>query len=134
MHVLFDESNSLSKNDAHEEDFELGLAKKDLVFIHEKGKSHSEGSGPQPGSKEEGHNDKQTGGTVAEPCLQQNKNSNSGTGPGTDPAPSSSESQTIEDSVAMNPPIPRAWKPHRSHPLDQILTDLNSGGANKIQA
>ena len=30
MHVLFDESNSLSENDAQEEDFELSLAKKGL--------------------------------------------------------------------------------------------------------
>ena len=102
------------------------MRKKDLGFIHEKGKSHSEGSGPEPSSKEEGHDDKQTRGTVAEPCLQQNQNSNSETGPRTDPAPNSSESQTIEDRVAMNSPIPRAWKSHRSHPLDQILTDLNS--------
>jgi len=25
----------------------------------------------------------------------------------------------------MDSPAPRAWKHHRSHPLDQILTDLN---------
>jgi len=47
VHVLFDESNSLNENDAQEADFELGLAKKDLGFIHEKGKSHSEGLGPE---------------------------------------------------------------------------------------
>jgi len=113
VHILFDESNSLSENDAQEEDFELGLAKEDLGSMHGKGKNHSGGSGPEPGSKEEGHDDKQTGGIVAKPCLQQNQNSNpetgskitvqtgtstnSGTGPSTDPAPSSSESQTIED-------------------------------------
>jgi len=27
----------------------------------------------------------------------------------------------------MDSPAPRAWKHYRSHPLDQILTDLNSG-------
>ena len=99
--------------------------------------------GLKPGSKEEGHDDKQTGGTVIEPCLEQNQNSNPETGskttvqtgtstnsrigPRTDLAPSSSESQTIEESVAMNPPVPRERKDYRSHPLDKILTDLNFG-------
>jgi len=32
VHMLFDESNSLVKNDAQDEDFELGLAKKDLFL------------------------------------------------------------------------------------------------------
>jgi len=36
VHVLFDESNSLVENDAQDEDFELGLAKKDLLSTHEK--------------------------------------------------------------------------------------------------
>jgi len=54
LHVLFDKSNSLSENDAQEEDFELGLAKKELGSMHEKGKSHSEGSEPEPGLKKKG--------------------------------------------------------------------------------
>ena len=29
--------------------------------------------------------------------------------------------------MAMDSPAPRAWKHHKSHHLDQILTDLNSG-------
>jgi len=71
VHVLFDKSNSLSENDAQEEDFELGFAKKELGSMHEKGKSHSEGSEPEPGLKKKGTmTDKQTGKTVAEPCLQ----------------------------------------------------------------
>jgi len=33
--MLFDEYNSLVENDAQDEDFELGLARKDLVLMHE---------------------------------------------------------------------------------------------------
>ena len=80
VHVLFDESNSLVENDAQDEDVELGLAKKYLLLTHEEGKNPQEGSGPEPGSKEEGHGDKQAGGTVIEPCLKQNLNSNPETG------------------------------------------------------
>ena len=29
--------------------------------------------------------------------------------------------------MAMDSLAPRAWKHYRSHPLDQILSDLNSG-------
>ena len=36
VHVLFDETNSLIENDAQDEEFELGLARKDLLLIHEK--------------------------------------------------------------------------------------------------
>ena len=143
VHVLFDESNSLIKNDAQEEDFELGLAKRDLVSMHEKGKNHSERSGSEPVPRDVGHGDKQIGGTVTEPCLQQDQNTNpetvfrtdvqigtstdSGIGPRIDPALSSSKGQVIEESVTIDQPVSRAWKHSRSHPIDQILTDLNSG-------
>ena len=40
VHVLFDEFNSLVKNDAHDEDFMLGLAKKDLLPTQDEGKNH----------------------------------------------------------------------------------------------
>jgi len=36
VHVLFDETNSLIENDAQDEEFELRLARKDLLLIHEK--------------------------------------------------------------------------------------------------
>ena len=41
--VLFDETNSLIENDAQDEEFVLGLARKDLLLIHEKGKSPMDG-------------------------------------------------------------------------------------------
>ena len=45
MHVLIDETNSLIENDAQDKEFELDLARKDLVLMHE-GKCSEEGSGP----------------------------------------------------------------------------------------
>jgi len=78
--VLFDETNLLNENDAQDKDFELDLTKKDVLLMHEKGKCSEEGSGPEPGSKEEGHGDKQTRGIVVEPCLKQNLNCNPETG------------------------------------------------------
>ena len=39
MHVPFDESNSLVENDAQDEDFVLGLAKKDLLPTHKESKN-----------------------------------------------------------------------------------------------
>jgi len=53
VHVLFDESNSLSENDAQDEDFELGLVKKDCLPNHEEGKNPQEGSSTGPDSKVE---------------------------------------------------------------------------------
>jgi len=45
----------------------------------------------------------------------------------TAPEQCSIENRAREESVAMDSPAPRAWKHYRSYPLDQILTDLNSG-------
>ena len=46
VHVLFDETNSRVEIDAQDDDFELGLAKKDLLLSKEEGKNPEEGSGP----------------------------------------------------------------------------------------
>ena len=54
MHVLFDETNPLNKKDAQDEDFKLGLARKDLLFMHEKGNCSEEGSGPAAVPSEDG--------------------------------------------------------------------------------
>ena len=48
MHVLFDESNSLSENDVQDEDFELGLTKKDCLSNHEQGKNCLLYTSPSP--------------------------------------------------------------------------------------
>jgi len=52
VHVLFDETNSLFESDPQDEEYELGLVRRDLVLIqnsmHEKGK-FPEGE-PSPGA------------------------------------------------------------------------------------
>jgi len=45
--VLFDESNSLVENDARDENFELGLAKKDLLLTHKEGENLQVRSGTE---------------------------------------------------------------------------------------
>jgi len=143
VHVLFDESNPLVENDAQDNDFELGFAKKHLLLTHEEGKNSQEGSGTEPISKEEGQGFKQIGGTTRKSCLEQDKDNipetgvktvlqtgartSLETGARTAPKHGSLENQAREESVAMDSPAPRTWKHYRSHPLDQILSDLNSG-------
>ena len=83
MHVLFDETNSLIENDAQDEEFELGLVRKDLLLIHEEGKSPMNGSGPGAVSSEGGQGLNQSGGNTAEPSLKQNQSNFSRTGSGT---------------------------------------------------
>ena len=70
VHVLFDETNSLIENDAQDEEFELGLAKKDLLLIHEKGKSPENGSWPGAVPLEGGQGVNQSGGSEAELGLK----------------------------------------------------------------
>jgi len=70
VHVLFDESNSLIENDVQDEDFELGLTKKDCSPNQEKGKNPQEGSGTGPDSNPDQQVSEQTGGISAEPYLQ----------------------------------------------------------------
>ena len=70
--MLFHETNSLVENDAQDEEYELGLARKDLLLIHEKGKSHMNGSGPGAVSSEGGEGLNQLGGSTIEPSLKQN--------------------------------------------------------------
>jgi len=52
VHVLFNESNSLIKNDAQDEHFKLGLVKKDFLPTCEESKNLQEESGTGPVSKE----------------------------------------------------------------------------------
>ena len=62
VHVLIDETNSLIENDAQDEEFELGRVRKDLLLIHEKGKSPMNGSGPGAVSSKDGQGLNQSGG------------------------------------------------------------------------
>jgi len=103
VHVLFDESNSLVENDAQDENFEVGLAKKDFLPTHDEGKNHPEGSGTGPVSKKEGQDDKQAGGTAAEPCLEQNLEIR----PGTILQTGAGASSEIAGRIALNSAL---WK------------------------
>jgi len=65
VHVLFDETNSLVEIDEQDDDFELGLAKKDLLLTQEEGKNPEEGLGPGDVSVKEGQGLDQTGGSTS---------------------------------------------------------------------
>jgi len=45
----------------------------------------------------------------------------------TDPEPVSPSIQRRVESVSIDQLIPRPWKHQNSHPLDQILSDINIG-------
>ena len=82
---------------------------------------------------------KQTMGSIAEPSLEQNQpntpetDSKTGSGTGfrssseTVSEPVSPNIQARVESVSVDPLTPRPWKHQSSHPLDQILSDLNTG-------
>jgi len=70
VHVLFDETNFLIDNDAQDKEFELGLARKDLLLIHEKGKSPINELGLGAVSLEGGQGLNQSGGSAVEPSLE----------------------------------------------------------------
>ena len=72
VHVPFDETNSLVEIDAQDDDFELGLAKKDLLLTHEEGKYPEKGLGPGTVSVESGQGLNQIGGSTVESSLEQN--------------------------------------------------------------
>ena len=65
--MLFDETSSLVDIDAQDDDFELGLAKKDLVLTKEEGKNPEEGSRPGDVSVKEGQGLDQTGEALPNP-------------------------------------------------------------------
>jgi len=107
--------------------------------IHEKGKS-PEGA-PSPGSNtlEGGEGLNQSGGSIVEPNLEQNRLKSRRIGLETGsrtsletssragPEPISPSIPARVESVAMDPLIPLPWKHQSSHPLDQILSDINTG-------
>jgi len=73
VHVLFDETNSRVEINAQDDDFELGLAKKNLLLTHEEGKYLEEGSGPGAVSMDGGQGLNQIRGSTAEASLEQNQ-------------------------------------------------------------
>jgi len=81
--VLFDETDSLFEIDAHDDDFELGLAKKNLLLTHKEGKYPADGSGPRAVSFEGGQGLNQIGESTVEPSLEQKQPTTPKTGSGT---------------------------------------------------
>jgi len=96
---------------------------------HEEGKNPQEGSGIEPDSKAERQVSKQTGETSAEPCLAQKTTDSpeSGARTGRETRPSSVSKLGSPNNQAEDRSVLRSWKHQKSHPLDQILSDLNSG-------
>ena len=70
-YVLFDETNSMVEHDAHEEELELGLVRKDLSLaqssIVDKGKAPKGEPSPKIDNLEGGQGANQSGGSIAEP-------------------------------------------------------------------
>jgi len=143
VHVLFDKTNSLVEIDAQDDDFELDLAKKNLLLTHDEGKYPKDGSGPGAVSLKSGLGLNQTGKSAAEPSLEQNQpntpeissrtgsgigfRTSSGIGSRRVPKPVSPSIQARVESMYVDPLTPRPWKHQSSHPLDQISSDLNTG-------
>jgi len=65
VHVLFDKSHSLIEDVAQDDDFKLGLTRKEFLPTQEESKNSQEGSGTGLDSKVEGQRSEQTGGTTA---------------------------------------------------------------------
>jgi len=136
--VVFDETNSLVEITAQDDDFKLGLVKKDLLLPHEEGKDPKNGIGPGVVSEEGGQGLKQTGGITAKPFLEKNKPNIpetstrivSGTGFKTG---SETGLRTVTEPVLPSTPARvksmsvDPWKYQRLHPLDQILSNINTG-------
>jgi len=105
VHVLFNETNSLNENDAQDEDFELGLARIDLLLKYEKDKSPMNRSGPGVISSEGGQGLNQSGGSTVEPSLEQNQSNiprtDSGTGYKTGPETGSRTGSEIGSTTGL---------------------------------
>ena len=91
------------------------------------------GSGTGPNSKAEKQGSEQTGGTSVDPCLEQKTIDSLELGARTDAeiGPVTVSEPGSPNNQAEDRPVHRSWKHHKSHPLDQILTDLNSGVQTK---
>ena len=68
VHVLFDESNSLNENDAQEEDFDLGLVRKETLSLEAQGKNTLEQTDSEAAPENSRLSNSQTGGNTPEPC------------------------------------------------------------------
>jgi len=119
------------------------------LLTHKEGKYPEEGSGPGAISVESGQGLNQTGGSTIEPSLEQNQPitpetgfrtgsrtgsiTGSGIGFRIAPEPVSPSIQARVKSVSVDPLPPRPSKHQSLHPLDQILSDLNTGVQTRSQ-
>ena len=78
---------------------------------HEQGKNPQEGSGTGPDSNTDQQASDQTGGTSAEPCLQQRSTENpeSGARPGTGTGPVTVSEPGSPQNQAEERPVLRSW-------------------------
>jgi len=138
VQVSFDETNPLIEHDIHDEEFKNGLVRKDLSLTQnsmvDNGKSLEGGTTPGSGNMKGGQGTNQSGGSIAEPDLGQNRPTQPdpfrtvvGIGTKTNPRPISSSVQERLENVFAARFTPRAWKHQSSHPLDQIISDINTG-------
>jgi len=110
-----------------------------LLLTHEEGKYPEDRPRPGAVSLKSGQGLNQTGGSTTEPSLEQNQpitpetdsrtgfKIGSGTSPKIVPEPVLPSIQARVESVSVDPLTPRPWKHQSSHPLHQILSDLNTG-------
>jgi len=74
VHMLFDETNSLFESDAQDEEYELGLVRRDLLLtqnsMHEKGKSPEGEPRSRVDILECGQGLNESRGSIAEPDLE----------------------------------------------------------------
>jgi len=118
-YVLFEETNSVVGHDTQEEEFELGLVRKDLSLsqssIVDKGKAPKGEPSPRTNNLEGGQGANQSGESITEP--EQNwptqphySPTDIGTGTRVVPEPVLPSTQERLVSVSVDSSIPRPWK------------------------
>ena len=117
VHALFNETNSLIEHDTQEKELELGLVRKDFsltqISMVDNGKAPEGETSPESDSVESGQGANQSGGSIAEPDLEQNRptqptpsQTDVGTGSRTDLEPISSSIQGRLENISVDPFIP----------------------------
>jgi len=146
VHVLLDETNSLFENDAQDDEYELGLVRKGLLLTQnsmlDKGKFPEGELSLRADILEGGQGVNQSGGSIAEPIWNRSGPLNPilpkwigeqapkqawDTASRTSPEPVSPSIPARVKSVSVDLLTPRPWNHQSSHPLDQILADINTG-------
>jgi len=144
VHVLFDETNPLIEHDIQDEEFKNGLVRKELSLTQnsmvDNGKSPEGETSTGSKNMEGGQGANQSGGSIAEPNLGQNRPTQPDpfrtvvrTGTRTDPRPVPSSVQERLENMSTASFTPRAWKHQSSYLFDQIISDVNTGVQTRSQ-